>query len=83
MFAPPAGDPTAATQAAERTRDLFLDLVARIVGPRSARDYGALLLTTAHGAAGFEGSGHFIWDKWQTNPEQLIETAIGLLPAEN
>ena len=82
MFIPPAGDPTAAAQAAERTQDLFLDLVARIVGPRRARHYGALLLTTAHGAAGFEGSGHFIWDKWQTNPEQLIETMIGLLPTE-
>ncbi|MBV8788350.1 MAG: TetR/AcrR family transcriptional regulator [Mycobacterium sp.] len=82
MFTTPAGDPTAAAQAAERTQDLFLDFVARIVGPRQARHYGALLLTIAHGAASFEGSGHFIWDKWQTNPEQLIETMIGLLPTE-
>jgi AcrR family transcriptional regulator len=82
MFSPPAADPTAAAQAAERTQDLFLDLVARVVGPQQARHYGALLLTTAHGAASFEGSGHFIWDKWQTNPEQLIETMIALLPAE-
>lgn len=82
MFTTPAGDPAAAVRAAERTQDLFLDLVARIVGARRARHYGALLLTTAHGAASFEGSGHFIWDKWQTNPERLIETTIGLLPAE-
>jgi len=61
---------------------LFLDLVGRIVGPRRARHYGALLLTTAHGATSFESSGHFVWDKWQTNAEQLIDTMIDLLPTE-
>ncbi len=82
MFTTPAGDPTAAVRAAERTQDLFLDLVGRIVGPRRARHYGALLLTTAHGATSFESSGHFVWDKWRTNPEQLIDTMIALLPTE-
>jgi AcrR family transcriptional regulator len=82
MFTTPAGDPTAAVQAAERTQDLFLDLVGHIVGPRRARHYGALLLTTAHGATSFESSGHFVWDKWQTNAEQLIDTMIALLPTE-
>jgi AcrR family transcriptional regulator len=82
MFTTPAGDPTAATRAAERTQDLFLDLVGRIVGRRRVRHYGALLLTTAHGATSFELSGHFVWDKWQTNAEQLIDTMIALLPAE-
>jgi AcrR family transcriptional regulator len=80
MFTTPAGDPTAAVQAAERTQDLFLDMVGRIVGPRRARHYGALLLRTAHGATSFELSGHF--DKWQTNAEQLIDTMIALLPTE-
>ena len=82
MFTTPAGDPTAAVRAAERTQDLFLDLVGRIVGPRRARHYGALLLTTAHGATSFESSGHFVWDKWQTDAEQLIDTMIDLLPTE-
>jgi AcrR family transcriptional regulator len=82
MFTTPAGDPTAAVRAAERTQDLFLDLVGRIVGPRRARHYGALLLTTAHGATSFESSGHFVWNKWQTNAEQLIDTMIDLLPTE-
>jgi AcrR family transcriptional regulator len=82
MFTTPAGDPTAAARAAERTQDLFLDLVARIVGRQRARHYGALLLTTAHGATSFELSGHFVWDKWQTNAEQLIDSMIALLPAE-
>lgn len=82
MFTTQAGDPTAAVEAAERTQDLFLDLVARIVGPQQARHYGALLLTTAHGATSFESGGHFVWDKWQTNPEQLIDTTIALLPTQ-
>ncbi|HTZ16146.1 MAG TPA: TetR/AcrR family transcriptional regulator [Mycobacterium sp.] len=82
MFTTPAGDPTAASRAAERTQDLFLDLVGRIVGRRRARHYGALLLTTAHGATSFESSGHFVWDKWQTNAEQLIDSMIALLPAK-
>jgi AcrR family transcriptional regulator len=82
MFTTPAGDPTAAVRAAERTQDLFLGLVGRIVGPRRARHYGALLLTTAHGATSFEVSGHFVWDKWQTNAEQLIDTMIALLPTK-
>jgi AcrR family transcriptional regulator len=82
MFTTPAGDPTIAAQAAERTQDLFLDLVGRIVGRQRARHYGALLLTTAHGATSFESSGHFVWDKWQTNAEQLIDTVIALLPTK-
>jgi AcrR family transcriptional regulator len=82
MFTTPAGDPTAAVRAAERTQDLFLDMVGRIVGPERARHYGALLLTTAHGTTDLELSGHFVWDKWQTNAEQLIDTMIDLLPTE-
>jgi AcrR family transcriptional regulator len=80
MFTTPAGDPTEAARAAERTQDLFLELVGRIVSPQRARHYGALLLTTAHGATSFESSGHFVWDKWQTDAEQLIDTMIALLP---
>ncbi|MFZ1162722.1 TetR/AcrR family transcriptional regulator [Mycobacterium sp.] len=80
MFTTPAGDPTEAVRAAERTQDLFLDLVGRIVGRRRARHYGALLLTAAHGAASFESSSHFVWDKWQTNAERVIDSLIALLP---
>jgi AcrR family transcriptional regulator len=82
MFTTPAGDPTEAAAAAGRTQDLFLDLVARIVGKRRARHYGALLLTAAHGATSFESGGHFVWDKWQTNAEGVIDSLIALLPAK-
>jgi AcrR family transcriptional regulator len=80
MFTPPAGDPTAAMQAAERAQDLFLDLVGRITGPGRARRYGALLLTSAHGITGLDLSGHMDLDKWHTNAEELVDTLISVLP---
>jgi AcrR family transcriptional regulator len=82
MFTTPAGDPTAAVEAAGRTQDLFLQLVGRLVGRRRARHYGALLLTAAHGATSFESSSHFVWDKWRTNAEGVIDSLIALLPTE-
>ena len=80
MFTTPTGDPSAAVRAAERTQDLFLDIVARITGPRQAGRYGALLLTSAHGITGLDLSGHLDLDKWHTNAEELVDTLISLLP---
>ncbi|MFZ3291021.1 MAG: TetR/AcrR family transcriptional regulator [Mycobacterium sp.] len=80
MFTTPTGDPTAAVRAAERAQDLFLEIVGRITGPRRARRYGALLLTTAHGITGLDLSGHLDLDKWHTNAEELVDTIISLLP---
>ena len=81
MFTPPPGEPPeASVRAAERTQDLFLDIVARITGPRQAKRYGALLLTTAHGITGLDLSGHLDLDKWHTDAEELVDTIIALLP---
>jgi AcrR family transcriptional regulator len=80
MFTTPSTVTTAAVQAAERTQDLFLDMVGRLTGPRRARRYGALLLTTAHGITGLDLSGHLDLDKWHTNAEELIDTIISVLP---
>lgn len=80
MFTTPTGDPAAAVQAAERAQGLFLDIVGRITGPRVARRYGALLLTSAHGITGLDLSGHLDLDKWHTNAEELVDTIISLLP---
>lgn len=76
MFSTPTSDPTAA----DRTWDLFLDIVGRVVGPELAGRYGALLLTNAHGIASFESTGHLVWDKWQVTAEELIDTIVSLLP---
>lgn len=83
MFTTPMGDPAvaaAAVREGERTQDLFLDMVGHIVGREKAPHYGALLLTSAHGITILELSGHFVWDKWQTSAEELIDSMIGLLP---
>ncbi|MBV9721777.1 MAG: WHG domain-containing protein, partial [Mycobacterium sp.] len=80
MFTTPTGNTTAAIRAAERTQNLFLDIVGRITGPRRARRYGALLLTTAHGITGLDLSGHLDLNKWHTNAEELVDTIISLLP---
>jgi AcrR family transcriptional regulator len=80
MFTTPAADPTAVVKAAERSHDLFLHIVARLVGPRVARQYGALLLTSTHGAIGLELSGHLVSDKWQSTAEDVVNLAISRLP---
>jgi AcrR family transcriptional regulator len=80
MFTTPAGDPAAAVRVAERAQDLFLDIVGRITGPRRARRYGALVLTSAHGITGLDLSGHMDLDKWHTSAEELIDTLISVLP---
>jgi hypothetical protein len=82
MFTTPTGDPTAAILAADRTWELFIEIVARVVGPEQARRYGPLLLTNAHGIAGLESSGHLVWDKWHITAEELLDTIITLLPNE-
>jgi AcrR family transcriptional regulator len=81
MFTTPSGDPAASVQAADRTWELFIDIVGRVVGPEQARRYGALLLTNAHGIASFESSGHLVWDKWRVTAEELIDMTVRLLPA--
>jgi len=81
MFTTPNTDPAAAIRAAARTHDLFLQIVAEVVGPKQAQAHGALLLTTAHGIAGLELSGHLTFDKWQVTSADLIDLQIELLPA--
>lgn len=80
MFSTPAADPTAAVRAAERAQDLFLRIVAGVVGPHHARQYAGLLLTSAHGITGLELSGHLVWDKWHATAEELVDLLIGRLP---
>jgi AcrR family transcriptional regulator len=81
MFTTPTGDPAAAVRAADRTWDLFIDIVGRVVGVEKARRYGALLLTNAHGIASLESSGHLVADKWQITAEELVDMIVSLLPS--
>jgi AcrR family transcriptional regulator len=80
MFTTPADDPTAAVAAAERVQDLFLEIVGGCVGPKHAKQYGGLLLTSAHGITDLELSGHLVWDKWHSTAENLVDLLISRLP---
>jgi AcrR family transcriptional regulator len=75
----PPDDPAAAERAAERFQDEFLAVVADFAGKRNARRYGALLLTSAHGIAGMELSGHLGTDKWRTTADELVDTLVGMV----
>ncbi|MGW4229244.1 TetR/AcrR family transcriptional regulator [Streptomyces sp. NPDC004980] len=75
----PVGDPAAAVRAAERFQDEFVAIVAAPVGERNARHYGALLLTSAHGIAGMELSGHLAADKWRTTADELVDTLVRMV----
>jgi len=80
MFTTPDTDPAAVVRAAQRAHDLFLTIVAEVVGTDQASQYAALLMTSAHGAADLQISGHLTWDKWHATAEDLVELLIGLLP---
>jgi AcrR family transcriptional regulator len=75
----PEGDPAAAVRAAGRFQDEFLAIVATLVGERNAPHYGALLLSSAHGIAGMELSGHLGPDKWRTTADDLVDTLVRMV----
>jgi AcrR family transcriptional regulator len=82
MFAAPVADPAEATRAAERSQDLFLTIVSRVVPPAHARPYAGLLLTAAHGVTDLDLSGHLPAGKWQADADALVDLLIGLLPRQ-
>lgn len=76
----PAGDPAAdRIRAAGRFQDEFLAIVADLVGERNARHYGALLLTSAHGIADMELSGHLGTDGLRTTSDELVDTLVRMV----
>ncbi|GAA1955343.1 TetR/AcrR family transcriptional regulator [Amycolatopsis minnesotensis] len=86
MFDTPVDDPEAAA-AASRVENQFLVIVADLVGESDARRYGALLMSSAHGIAGLELSGHLAKEKWQVDGDQLVHMLVdaiksGTAPAE-
>jgi AcrR family transcriptional regulator len=52
MFITPSRDPQAIITAASKSQDVFLAIVADVVGQGDARSRGALLMSSAHGIAG-------------------------------
>ncbi|WP_326841049.1 TetR/AcrR family transcriptional regulator [Streptomyces sp. NBC_01558] len=79
MFHTPEGDTDALLESVSASHGHFLDMVANAVGDREVRRYAALLLSSAHGIAGMELSGHLGTEKWDTNGEELVDMLIGSL----
>jgi AcrR family transcriptional regulator len=75
MFGTPADEPESA-EAAGRLEDLFLAIVADLVGEPDARRYGALLMSSAHGIAGMELSGHLAKEKWGVDADRLVRMLV-------
>ncbi|ADJ47136.1 TetR family transcriptional regulator [Amycolatopsis mediterranei S699] len=75
MFSTPADTPAAA-EAASRLEKEFLVLVADVVGEPDAGRYGALLMSSAHGIAGMELSGHLSKNTWRVSVEQLVRMLV-------
>ncbi|MFD6161537.1 TetR/AcrR family transcriptional regulator [Nocardia sp. NPDC060256] len=73
MCSEPAGDPTPAIRAAERTQEEFRNIVAAVVGEQNSRHYGA------HGIAGMELSGYLAADKWHTTADDVIDTLVQMV----
>jgi len=81
MFATPADDADAA-RAATRLENQFLAIVADVVGQEEALQYGALLMSTAHGIADMERSGHLHEAKWHIDGDRLVRLLIGAIDLE-
>lgn len=79
MFTMPSNDPEVAIAAAARAQFEFLRIVGSVVGAEHAHLYGAMLLTSAHGIASMDASGHLSPQMWQTTPAAVVTALIDLV----
>ncbi|MFE3601509.1 TetR/AcrR family transcriptional regulator [Streptomyces sp. NPDC059142] len=76
----PEDDPaTDRMRAAGRFHAEFLAVVTGLVGERDTRRYGALLLTSAHGIADMELSGHLDTDALRSTADELVDTLVRMV----
>jgi len=73
-------DDSETARAASRLHDAFLAVVRDLVGPEHALGHGALLMSTAHGIAALEISGHLDPGKWQVHGDDIVRTLVEALP---
>jgi AcrR family transcriptional regulator len=79
MFVTPTRAPESLIEAASASQDVFLSIVADVVGEHDARRDGALLMTSAHGIAGMERSGQLDGAKWGVTGDELVRQLVDLL----
>ncbi|WP_420450195.1 TetR/AcrR family transcriptional regulator [Ilumatobacter sp.] len=80
MFDTPADDVDAAA-AAGRLQDLYVSVIATVVGDVDARRYTALLMSSAHGIAAMKASGHLNASKWEIGPDEPLRTLLDMVHA--
>lgn len=81
MWRTPAADPQAVWEAAGRSQDIFLSIVAEVVGREDAQRFGALVMSSAHGIASMDLSGHLSAPKWNTSPRALVALLVESISA--
>lgn len=79
MYITPTGDPGELVAAAQRCQDLFIAVVAAMVGRGRAERSSALLLACAHGTTSLECSGNLPWQTWHATAEDLVDDLVALL----
>ncbi|QSB14844.1 TetR/AcrR family transcriptional regulator [Natronosporangium hydrolyticum] len=83
MFSNPTGDPAALAGAAQRSQIEFLAAVADLVGEQDARQFAALLISSASGIAGLEASGQLADPKWGgVTAEDLTDTLVDMIAGQ-
>ena len=76
MFVVPDEHFELVSSAAEGAQDVFIGLVAEVVGDASSRRVAALLMTGAHGIAAMAASGHLRSEKWGVEAPELIDDLV-------
>lgn len=76
MFTHPASHPEVLLSAAGEAQDVYLELVAAVVGPEDVRTTGALLLAGVHGIAGMAAAGHLGTPKWGVGADDLVDLLV-------
>jgi hypothetical protein len=64
---------------AGRAQNEFLPIVGNVVGDEHAHLYGAMLLTSAHGFASMDTSGHLSPQMWLTTPDEVVAALVDLI----
>jgi AcrR family transcriptional regulator len=80
MFSTPA-DSAETSAASGRLQEQYLAIVGDVVGLENAPRYGALLMSSAHGIAGLELSGHLDKEAWSVDGELLVRMLVEAVEA--
>lgn len=59
-----------------------VEIVADLVGERDALRYGALVMSSAHGIAALELSGHLAEEKWKVSGEELVQSLVDAIQSD-